>query len=671
MRNDGGMPWEITAKIVIDMAINALLIAEDNEEKCKNEFYRVMALELILKENLTPDEQLYLAMLQYDSEAPNPNLVGSNEVTILDDVEVARGYIYDRQFATEGFNALVYINRPSYEDLRDYLKGYVTAQIPAEKNAEYYAQKAVWEEQIKGIDLASAREYLPSVKAERAGEAAIRAENLAARIKFIIAIANVLLPFLGTLYNKEKAAGSILLPLNAVNLFLNSRDILNDVVTVGLSTAFGKIAGVAASNYLNKKLFEVINQGQPTYYAHLLLRLGANANVISQNSHYLIYHAISNDNPEMVKFLLDRGVDVNAREQYGIFHVIFPISKATSLNNLEMVKLLLDRGADVNPREPYVVFPISEAVSLNNPEMVKLLLDRGADMNARDDKGRYPLYYAVKYNNIEAMEMLIKRGADVNARDDKGRSPLYYAIIKNNNEAAKLLMANSAVLNDKEMEIITGQMSGAGGAGDIEAASSQHTIGAQDSSQENLNVGIQLKLPNSLKSAIDIIAGVGGGQLVTQGLSQEKPSAPQGTTPGNGTMQYAATTMMALAVLFKAFGVGRFSQFINPEMQSTTLPESPYRSDKWQRLISSPLDEVNINYYIEAAIASSPQLKTMADAIENKTIPKQCSTWNKEGWEEFFTKNPGFSDWSKGVEDAFAKIERESRKAIAADFGMK
>jgi Ankyrin repeats (3 copies) len=74
-----------------------------------------------------------------------------------------------------------------------------------------------------------------------------------------------------------------------------------------------------------------------------------------------------------VKALLDQGVPVDVKFRYDRT----PLSFAADRGHLEMVKLLLERGADVNARDSfYKMTPLSAAAMKGNADIVRLLLAR-------------------------------------------------------------------------------------------------------------------------------------------------------------------------------------------------------------------------------------------------------------------------------------------------------
>jgi ankyrin repeat protein len=85
------------------------------------------------------------------------------------------------------------------------------------------------------------------------------------------------------------------------------------------------------------------------------------------------------------------------------------LRRAASEGNLAKVKELLDAGVDVNAKNNYGGTPLSFASDRDHAEVVKLLLERGADPNARDTfYGVTPLTWA---STAEIVRLLLAKGA--------------------------------------------------------------------------------------------------------------------------------------------------------------------------------------------------------------------------------------------------------------------
>jgi ankyrin repeat protein len=140
---------------------------------------------------------------------------------------------------------------------------------------------------------------------------------------------------------------------------------------------------------------------------------------------------------EVVEFLLDFGADINAKDQFGrnalgealaipdVADLVYgrpaPDYSASELirlrnkmrsDQLELVTLLLDRGADVNARDNFLgSTPLTQAASEGLLEAVRLLLDRGANISAKGEEDRTALKIAQRKGHKEIVELLKARGA--------------------------------------------------------------------------------------------------------------------------------------------------------------------------------------------------------------------------------------------------------------------
>lgn len=145
---------------------------------------------------------------------------------------------------------------------------------------------------------------------------------------------------------------------------------------------------------------------------------------------------------EVVKFLLDKGLKIDAKNEQGQTALM----AAAAANQAEVLKVLLDRGASVNERDVHRRSVLNHAVWLRgNAEAAKVLLDRGADINARDDPAnRTPLMHAAQSGHLEVVKLLLEKGADVNARDARGDTALSLARGKDIEQIEEVLKAHGA-----------------------------------------------------------------------------------------------------------------------------------------------------------------------------------------------------------------------------------
>jgi ankyrin repeat protein len=161
----------------------------------------------------------------------------------------------------------------------------------------------------------------------------------------------------------------------------------------------------------------------------LLLERGAMLNAPDGKASYLkdiaAYRPFS-----LVKFVIDRGADVNA---------LCPLCNAAAGGRRAVIKALLDRGAAVNGKGDYGQTPLSRAAENGRAAAVRLLIERGATV-----AGSLALSEAAEDGHAGAMKVLLEKGADTEETDKDGRTPLRRAARYGRAAAVRLLLEDGA-----------------------------------------------------------------------------------------------------------------------------------------------------------------------------------------------------------------------------------
>jgi len=122
---------------------------------------------------------------------------------------------------------------------------------------------------------------------------------------------------------------------------------------------------------------------------------------------------IRSGNENFMKFLIEKGVDINKKDIYGKA----PLIVAIKCNNESIVKFLVENGADINKENKEGETPLITAIENNNESIVKILIENGADVNKEilfcND---IPLIVAFQNNNESIVKYLIENGADVDKK---------------------------------------------------------------------------------------------------------------------------------------------------------------------------------------------------------------------------------------------------------------
>src|ERR1035437_10371526 len=87
---------------------------------------------------------------------------------------------------------------------------------------------------------------------------------------------------------------------------------------------------------------------------------------------------------------------------------------AATTNDVETVKVLLNKGVNINAKDTNGATALIKAASRGYADMTRLLLDKGADINAKADEGIPALMIAAVKGHADTVNLLLDKGADIN-----------------------------------------------------------------------------------------------------------------------------------------------------------------------------------------------------------------------------------------------------------------
>lgn len=175
-----------------------------------------------------------------------------------------------------------------------------------------------------------------------------------------------------------------------------------------------------------------------------LLEIGADVRALTRAGEMVLSIAVGSGDIEMVRMLLDHGMEIEEGEQN-------PLYDAIKLRNINMIKFLIEKGARVDSK-PFSLMGLGKSfdwkygeylyksiladalggLNLKTPadagmvqEIFNLLLQHSADIN---EKGCYEvsLIHWLAWSH-GFLDLIIKAGADIERLDGKGRTPLIVA----------------------------------------------------------------------------------------------------------------------------------------------------------------------------------------------------------------------------------------------------
>ncbi|MCR5612902.1 ankyrin repeat domain-containing protein [Treponema sp.] len=186
-------------------------------------------------------------------------------------------------------------------------------------------------------------------------------------------------------------------------------------------------------------------------------------------------------NNELVQLMVEKGVDINARNNEGSTPIQLACTSKFDLP--DDVEILIKNGADLSvlwgEKKDSLLM-----ISVRNSKVVQLLLDNGADKSYVNTEGKnaydyameiaiyyhgqkcsetlrilydekidgkknYSLQDALEAGNVIVAKKLLAECKDINEKDEKGRWPLKSAVLSQNKELIKLVLDKKPDLTQK------------------------------------------------------------------------------------------------------------------------------------------------------------------------------------------------------------------------------
>lgn len=129
---------------------------------------------------------------------------------------------------------------------------------------------------------------------------------------------------------------------------------------------------------------------------------GAQLNTIDNSG-----HRPTVDDVDIVKYLVENGIDLNAQDQRDNTYLCNAIADA----NLELAHFLVNKGADVNRGCYFSETPLIVATKKQNLTLVRFLAENGADIHAIGYMQKNVMEYALEEGNADIIAYLKERGA--------------------------------------------------------------------------------------------------------------------------------------------------------------------------------------------------------------------------------------------------------------------
>ena len=184
-------------------------------------------------------------------------------------------------------------------------------------------------------------------------------------------------------------------------------------------------APIDARNLAGATALYFAAEGGRTSVALRLIERGANVKLTGRSGISPVAAAAYAGNDAIVEALLNSGADERVPDETGKLPIIYAAAGA----RLDVMKRLLARQVDINARYPneltllmWAAGPDEKVREARAIEVVAYLLDAGAHIDDRDARGRTALMIAAEGGHAEIANLLLARGADPTLKDKAGKS---------------------------------------------------------------------------------------------------------------------------------------------------------------------------------------------------------------------------------------------------------
>jgi ankyrin repeat protein len=198
---------------------------------------------------------------------------------------------------------------------------------------------------------------------------------------------------------------------------------------------------------LNMACFDQNTWNKQPIIAKFLIEKGANVNTRNNNGITPMLGICSGSGPDfdIVRQLIEKSADINGKDNNGRV----PLLGVVITGNYGVTKFMIDHNADVNAYDStYSSNVLDLAISFNtNDSIAKLLIENGAKLNQKDPDGNTELHLAAMRGFPDLIQVLVKKGADVNILNKNNHPALYYAAKHGYRLSAQALIAAGANKN--------------------------------------------------------------------------------------------------------------------------------------------------------------------------------------------------------------------------------
>ena len=148
-------------------------------------------------------------------------------------------------------------------------------------------------------------------------------------------------------------------------------------------------------------IFSIFLEGSNNHAVGNIVIDESNQISLKENLHLSLISIIEEGDINKVKYLIDGGVEISSKNRYDkkpLLHY--------AIDHLEVVNFLIEKGLNVNATDATGNTVLHNFIE--NPEVVRAFVNAKVDVNAEGRHGNMPLHFAAR--NPEATKILIEAG---------------------------------------------------------------------------------------------------------------------------------------------------------------------------------------------------------------------------------------------------------------------
>lgn len=163
------------------------------------------------------------------------------------------------------------------------------------------------------------------------------------------------------------------------------------------------------------------------------------------------YHEDQGEKIKILNFLLENGIDINAKDSYGDTAIFSTVNELFSSyeGREKILEFMIEKGADINVTRCYGFYHscwslLHYTCDVGNITKTKILLDNGININLKNTQGDTPLLHCVRNSyDSEIVKLLIEYGADTEVRNNYGENIFGYLNSKRKSEVEFFIQSSS------------------------------------------------------------------------------------------------------------------------------------------------------------------------------------------------------------------------------------